>query len=105
MKRGNGFEAQLSFNTFEWLQVEKVASGKIQLSQLSDRHRLQLSFGVFPKAQTLLHLIADKSSKEDQSQSAAQIMALLESEHSLIDVEMTGSEEPDQFQIPILANE
>ena len=32
-------------------------------------------------------------------------MALLESEHSLIDVEMTGSEEPDQFQIPMLANE
>ena len=31
-------------------------------------------------------------------------MALLESEHSYVDSELTGTEEIDQFQIPIIVN-
>ena len=67
IKCGTSFQAQLSFSTFEWLQAEKVAAGDINMELLSEKRRLQLTLGIFPQANTLLHLIADRSSKEDQS--------------------------------------
>ena len=49
-KNGASFEAHLSFSTFGWLQAERVADGEIMLDQLSDKHRLRLTLGIFPQA-------------------------------------------------------
>lgn len=65
------------------------------LDSVEVKRRLQLSMGIFPQATTLLHLIASKSSKEDQSSGALQIQALLEAESAFADEEITGTEEGD----------
>ena len=105
LKRNRSLQAQLSFSTFGWLQAEKVAASDINLQQLNFKRRLVLSLGIFPQANTLLHLIAEKSSKEDQSFPAMQIQALLDAEQFHIDPDITGTEEEDQFKVPILVNQ
>ena len=64
MSQEKGFQVQLSSSPFEWYLAEKVVSNETKLEQLDDQRRLQLTLGVFPLQEpTLLHMIAEKSTK------------------------------------------
>ena len=95
---GEGFQTHLSFLPVEWYLAEDIARKKAQLDAIDDRQRLKLTMSIFPvQNSSLLHIIAAKTSKQDQSGSVSQIRTLLEAEQNFVGEEITEDERTELF--------
>ena len=82
----------------EWYLAEEIAANKAQLDLLNNKQRLKLTMSIFPQQHSsLLHMIADKSNKEDQSVPVSQIRTLLEAEQNFVDEKIAEDESAEQF--------
>ena len=98
------FEAQLAFNIFDWFLGEKIASKETSVELLPDVHKLQLTLSIYPQQLTLMHLIIQKTNKEDQSYQAAQLKTIFECADQYENPDVTGLEINTQFKVPMIAN-
>ena len=95
---GEGFQTHLSFFPFEWYLAEEIATNKAQLDVLEEKQRLKLTMSIFPSQySSLLHIIAAKTEKKEQSLLASEIRTLLEDEKNYFDEKFAEDENAEQF--------
>ena len=65
------FVSRLSFRVLDWFLGLQIATGVSNFEKFYDRRKLELTLSIYPQQETLMHMIAHKANKDDQSQPAA----------------------------------